>query len=59
MSPESRSEYFKERRKSWKTFSVLLPAEQIDALTEKLKGEGKTKADWLRERIFEELGKTE
>lgn len=57
MSPESRAEYMKERRKTIGQFSVSISREKLDALTEKLKQRGKTKTQWLNEKIDEELGK--
>lgn len=57
MSPESRAEYMKERRKVIGQFSVSVPREKLDALTETLDAQGKTKTQWLNEKIDEELGK--
>ncbi len=57
MPPESRAEYMKERRKTIGQFSVSVSREKLDALTEKLDKQGKTKTKWLNEKIDEELGK--
>ena len=57
MSAASRAEYMKERRKKIGQFSVSVPREKIDALTEKLEDQQKTKTQWLIEKIDEELGK--
>lgn len=57
MAPESRAEYMKERRKTIGQFSVSVPREKLDALTEKLDTQNKTKTQWLNEKIDEELGK--
>lgn len=57
MSPESRAEYFRERRKLKKQFSVLSDRERVEALELKLKGQGKTKTKWFEEKADEELGK--
>lgn len=57
MSPESRAEYFRKRRETIGQFSVPISREKLDALTEKLKNEQKTKTQWLNEKIDEELGK--
>lgn len=57
MSPESRAEYMKERRKSIGQFSVPVPREKLNALSEKLVEQNKTKTQWLNEKIDEELGK--
>lgn len=56
LSPESRAEYFKERRKTIGQFSVPVPREKLDALSEKLEQDNKTKTQWLIEKIDEELG---
>lgn len=57
MSPESRAEYFRERRKLKKQFSVLSDRERVEALELKLKEQGKTKTKWFEEKADEELGK--
>lgn len=57
MAPESRAEYMKERRKTIGQFSVSVPREKLDALTEKLSQKGITKTQWLNKKIDEELGK--
>ena len=57
MSPESRAEYMKERRKTIGQFSVSVQREKLDALTKKLEKQKKTKTHWLNEKIDEELGK--
>ena len=57
MSPESRAEYFRKRRKTKKQFSVISSRERIEALEEKLKEQGKTKVQWFEEKADEEIGK--
>ena len=57
MSPESRAEYFRERRKAKKQVSVLSTRERVEALEAKLKEQGKTKVQWFEEKADEELGK--
>lgn len=57
MSPESRAEYYRKRRETIGQFSVPLSREKLDALTEKLKEQSKTKTQWLNEKVDEELGK--
>ena len=54
---ESRAEYFSERRKTKKQFSVLSNRERVEALEAKLKEQGKTKVQWFEEKADEELGK--
>ena len=57
MSPESRAEYYRKRRETVGQFSVPVAREKLDALTEKLKKQEKTKTQWLNEKIDEEIGK--
>lgn len=57
MAPESRAEYFRERRKTIGQFSVPVAREKLEALTETLNHQKKTKTQWLNEKIDEELGK--
>lgn len=47
----------KERRKTIGQFSVSVQREKLDALTQKLEKQNKTKTQWLNEKIDEELGK--
>jgi len=55
MSPESRAEYYRKRRKTIGQFSVPIAREKLNALTEKLDQQNKTKTQWLNEKIDEEL----
>lgn len=55
MAPKSRADYFKERRKSTKSFYVEIDATLMDLLEKKLGGK-KTKKEWLLEKILEEIG---
>lgn len=57
IAENSRADYFKERRKSRKSFSVLLEKEKAEKFEKKLEEINKTKAVWLNEKIDEELGK--
>lgn len=57
MAPESRAEYFRDRRTKFKSFSVEVEREKMERLEKKLSNESKTKASWLNEKIDEELGK--
>lgn len=59
MSPESRAEYFRNRRKTKKQFSVLCDREKVEALEERLKEQGKSKVQWFEEKADEELSKKE
>ena len=56
MPEKSRAEYYRKRRETIGQFSVPVSREKLDALTEKLKLEDKTKTQWLNEKIDEELG---
>lgn len=57
MSPKSRAEYFKERRKVTKAFYVEVESEKMEKLESKLSDEKKTKKEWLNQKIDEEIGK--
>ncbi len=57
MAVKSRAEYFRERRKTMKQFNVMLKREKVEALEAKLRIQGRTKADWLNEKVDEELSK--
>lgn len=57
MSQESRAEYMKGRRSSFKAFHVEVEKERMKRLEDKLDQQGKTKKQWLDEKIDEELGK--
>lgn len=54
MTQKSRAEYFRERRKDRKDFSVLIPKEKYDKIDKKLKEQNKTKTQWLIEKIDNE-----
>lgn len=55
VAKNSRSDYFKERRKSIGQFSVSVKRDKLDALDKKLKEKGQTKTAWLNEKIDEEI----
>ena len=57
MSPSNSAEYYRKKKKTIGQFSVPIAREKLDALTEKLKQQDKTKKEWLNEKIDEELGK--
>lgn len=57
MSPASRAEYYRKRRETIGQFSVPVQRDKLNALTEKLNQQKKTKTQWLNEKIDEELGK--
>lgn len=57
MAPANKAEYYRKRRETIGQFSVPVTREKLNALTEKLKKQGKTKTQWINEKIDEELGK--
>lgn len=57
IAKKSRADYFRERRESRKSFNVLLDREKAEAFESKLKEMQKSKAQWLNEKIDEELKK--
>lgn len=57
MSPESRAEYFKERRNKFKSFTVEVERGKMERFEEKLRSQQTSKAEWLNKKIDEELGK--
>lgn len=57
MSPSNSAEYVRKYRETMGQFSVPLSREKLKALTEKLNAQHKTKTQWLREKVDEELGK--
>ena len=57
MSPESRAEYFRERRKSMKQLVFMVDREKAEELDKKLKAKGQSRIEWFRKKLDEELGK--
>ena len=55
MPNKSRAEYFRERRKTRKQFIVMLEKDVLEEFDRKMKLHGTTRADWLREKIKDEL----
>ena len=56
MSPESRAEYFKDRRVKFKLFTVEVDREKMEAFELCLQKKQETKKEWLDKKIDEELG---
>ncbi len=56
ISPKSRAEYMKQRRKATRVFYVDIDADLAEKFDRHLKKEQKTKKQWLLEKIGEELG---
>ena len=56
LAPESRAEYFRNRRAKFKTFSVEVDREKMERFEKALSNSQKSKAEWLNEKIDEELG---
>lgn len=57
MAPGSRADYFKERRKKFKSFTVEIEREKMERLEKKLSSKSLSKAEWLNEKIDEEISK--
>ena len=55
IADNSRADYFRQRRESRKAFNVLLEKEKAEKFEQRLKELKKTKAEWLNEKIDEEL----
>lgn len=56
MPPESRAEYFKERRMKYKSFTVEVERQKMEKFEQRLKENNTSKAEWLNQKIDEELG---
>lgn len=56
MPPESRADYFKERRAKFKSFTVEVEREKMERLEKRLSDKKTTKAKWLNQKIDEEIG---
>uniref|UniRef100_UPI00402745A2 hypothetical protein n=1 Tax=Lachnospira sp. TaxID=2049031 RepID=UPI00402745A2 len=56
IAPKSRADYFKERRKKTRNFSVELDKEKFEKLEEKLSEKGLTKTKWFNDKVDEEIG---
>jgi predicted HicB family RNase H-like nuclease len=54
---KSRADYFKQRRETRKNFSVLISKERMEMLEKRLAQQGKSKTQWVKEKIDEELSK--
>ena len=57
MTAESRAKYFKERREKYKSFTVEVERSKMERFEKKLNENNTTKAEWLNDKIDEELGK--
>lgn len=55
MAESSRAEYFRERRKMFKQFVVMVDKEKVEKLDQKLKAQNENRTAWLRRKIDEEL----
>ncbi len=56
MPSNSRAGYFKERRTKFKSFSVEVERKKMERFEKKLNECQTTKAEWLNQKIDEELG---
>ena len=55
MSPESRAEYFRERRKVKKQLVFMVDKDKAEALDKKLEQRGESRIEWFRRKLDEEL----
>ena len=56
MPQRNRAQYFRDRRKKFKSFSVEVEIQKMERFEEHLKQKNISKTDWLNEKIDEELG---
>ena len=56
VSQRDRAQYFRDRRKKFKYFSVEVEMQKMERFEEHLKQKNISKTDWLNEKIDEELG---
>jgi hypothetical protein len=56
IAPKSRADYFRERRKKTRNFSVELDKKKFEKLEEKLSEKGLTKTKWFNDKVDEEIG---
>lgn len=57
MADKSRAEYFRERRKQLKQFTVSVDREKLEKFEKLLQAREQTRTEWLNAKIDEELGK--
>lgn len=57
MPEKSRAEYFKERRSKFKSFTVEVERAKMEQFEKKISQDNTSKAEWLNNKIDEELGK--
>lgn len=57
IAEKSRAEYMKSRRENQKTFSAVIERKKMESFEKKLHEIGKSKTEWLNEKIDEELSK--
>ena len=55
MAPESRAEYFRERRKKLKQLVFMVDREKAEALDAMLGKQGRSRAEWFRDTLDETL----
>lgn len=59
MAPESRAEYFRERRKKLKQLVFMVDREKAESLDAILAEQGKSRAEWFRELLDGTLAQNE
>ena len=57
MSPDSRAEYMRERRKKLKQLVFMVDREKAEKLDLLLSERGESRIDWFRRKLDEELSK--
>ena len=57
IAEKSRAEYMKSRRENQKTFSAVIERKKMESFEKRLHEIGKSKTEWLNEKIDEELSK--
>lgn len=57
VAQESRAEYFRNRRERFKIFSVEVEREKMERFEASLRRQKRSKAEWLNEKIDEELSR--
>lgn len=56
VADKSRAEYYRKRRETRRQFMVLMDKDELERFDSKLKEMGKSRAEWLREKVREVLG---
>ena len=57
MPNKSRAEYYRKRRESFGQLNIEVPKDKLMELESTLAAKGKTKTQWINDKIDEELSK--